>query len=419
MLKIEGLPCGTRHFVCILTTRAIWSLSKALISWSLTKAPLQSNGSPTSNCFASHLVYIIFISYSPQVSSMMFFILLVHSPWAPCEECFTSFGVVHFPLRLGGCPLLSLCLYIHATCQVATRTFGGGGYYLDCSRGFVPNVEESLYNSLVTSAHEVIELEKNPEEENPVSQFIEKDVTPAKGKGKGRKPVPRASSQVSTRSYTKAFVQCFVAPSTTVVESPNPTPSAPPPDLVAAPSHSEATIPSVPCKRKVVAPDTSATLSVRSYTLSLIENVDMGVLIEDFMKTNVPPPAYRRIQDFLTKVCMSFSCLINSFLCVLPSLCLLVFFVFFSMLERAVLGQTLSLRFTRALTYFLLICLRTYVCRAFPQPHRMFFTGTNGLPITLRFCSPLQLPTFMTTTSSSLHMLLIVRSLDLFIIGHT
>jgi hypothetical protein len=26
-----------------------------------------------------------------------------------------------------------------------------GGWYLDCSRGFVPDVEESLYNSLVTS----------------------------------------------------------------------------------------------------------------------------------------------------------------------------------------------------------------------------------------------------------------------------
>ena len=295
-----------------------------------------------------------------------------------------------------------------------------GGWYLDCSRGFVPDVEESLYNSLVTSAPEVIELEEEPEEENPAPQSIQKDVTPAKGKGKGRKLVPHASSQVSTCSYTKAFVQCIVAPSATVVESLNPTPSTPPPDVVATPSHSGATIPSVFCKRKVVAPDTSATSSERSSTLSLIENMDMGDLIEDLMKTKVHPPAYCRIQDFLTKVCMSLSCFINSFLCVLPLLCLLMFFVFsFSRLERAVLGQTLSLRFTRALTYSLRMCLRTYVCRAFPPPHRMFLAGTNGLPITLRFCSPLQVPTFMTTASSFSHMLLILRCLDLFTIGHT
>ena len=295
-----------------------------------------------------------------------------------------------------------------------------GGWYLDCSCGFVPDVEESLYNSLVTSAPEVIQLEEEPEEENPPPQSIQKEVTPAKGKGKGRKLVPHASSQVSTRSYTKASVQRVEAPSTTVVESPDPTPSGPPPDLVAAPSHSGATIPSVPRKRKAVAPDTSATSSERSSTLSLIENVDMEDLIEDHMRTKVAPPAYRRIMEFLTKVCMPFSYFFNSFLCVLPSLCLFMIFVFsFSRLERAVLGETLSLKLTRALTYSLRMCLRTYVCQTFPPPHLMFLAGTNALPITLRFCSPLQTPTFMTTESSSLHMLLMLRSLDIFTIGHT
>jgi hypothetical protein len=184
-----------------------------------------------------------------------------------------------------------------------------GGWYLDCSRGFVPDEEESLYSSLVSSAPDVIELEEEPD--MPAPQSIEKDVAPVKAKGKGRKLVPHASSQVSTRSYSKASVQRTVAPTTTVVGSPSATPSAPPSDPVPAPSHSDATIPSVPRKRKAVAPDTSATSSERSSSLSLIENVDMGELVEDLMKTKVPPPAYRRIQDFLIKVCVSFcvSCL--------------------------------------------------------------------------------------------------------------
>jgi hypothetical protein len=94
--------------------------------------------------------------------------------------------------------------------------------------------------------------------------------------------------------------------------SPTATLFAPPPDLVAARSHSGAIIPSVPRKMKVVVTDTSAILLERSSSLSLIENVDMEKLIEDLMKMKVPPPAYRRIQDFLTKVCMPFSGFIHS-----------------------------------------------------------------------------------------------------------
>ena len=178
-----------------------------------------------------------------------------------------------------------------------------GGWYLDCSRGFVPDAEAYLYNSLVTSAPEVIELEEEPEEDNPAPPSHEKDVASVKGKGKGRKLVPLASSQVSTRSFTKASVQRTAGPATTVVGSPSATPSAPLPSPIAAPSHSGATNSSVPHKRKVVAPDTFATSSERSSSLSLIENVDMGDLIEELVTTKVPPLAYRRIQDFLTKVC--------------------------------------------------------------------------------------------------------------------
>ena len=122
-----------------------------------------------------------------------------------------------------------------------------------------PKLKESLYSSLVSSAPEVIELEEESEEdENQAPPTIVKEGGSAKGKRKGKKV---ASSQVSTRSYTKASVQRTAAPTTTVVGSPSATPSAIAPDLVLAPSHSGMTLPSVPRKRKAVAPDTSATSS--------------------------------------------------------------------------------------------------------------------------------------------------------------
>ena len=115
-----------------------------------------------------------------------------------------------------------------------------GGWYLDCSRGFVLGVQEPLYNSLAFFAPEVIELEEEPEEdENPAPPTNDKDVAPVKAKGKGKRV---ASSQVSTRSFTKASVQRIEA--TTVVGSPTATPSAPSRDLVPTPSHSDVTIPS-------------------------------------------------------------------------------------------------------------------------------------------------------------------------------
>ena len=79
----------------------------------------------------------------------------------------------------------------------------GGGWYLDCSRGFVPEAEEALFSSLVSTAPEVIELDEEPEELEEEPPTIVKEVGSAKGKGKGKRV---ASSQVSTRSYTKASV---------------------------------------------------------------------------------------------------------------------------------------------------------------------------------------------------------------------
>ena len=179
-----------------------------------------------------------------------------------------------------------------------------GGWYLDCSRGFVLDVEEPLYSIFASSTPEVIELEEEPEEdENLAPPTNDKEVAPVKATGSGKRV---ASSQVSTRFFTKAFVQH--TPATTVVASPMAASSAPSWDHVPTLSHSGVTFPSVPRKRKTVAPETSATSLENSSSLSLIENVDMGDLIEDLMRSKVPPLAYRLIQEFLTKVCATFSC---------------------------------------------------------------------------------------------------------------
>ena len=39
----------------------------------------------------------------------------------------------------------------------------------------------------------------------------------------------------------------------------------------------------------------------------------MGELIEDLMKTKVPPLAYHHIEEFLTKVCIPFFCFLHSY----------------------------------------------------------------------------------------------------------
>ena len=206
----------------------------------------------------------------------------------------------------------NLCMYTHMQlAKFPCVHLLASGWYLDCSHGFVPDVKELFYINLVCFAPKIIELEEEPvEDENPSPPTNEKDITPVKGKGKSKRV---ASSQVSTRFFTKASVQQNLAPATNVVGSPTAIPSAPLSNHVLAPSHSGATIPSVHRKRKAIAPDTSATSSKRSSSLCLIENMDMRELIEDLMKTKVPPPAYRRIQDFLTKVCVPFHCFLHSF----------------------------------------------------------------------------------------------------------
>ena len=234
-----------------------------------------------------------------------------------------------------------------------------GGWYLDYSCGFVPDVEESLYKSFVSSVIEVIELEEELEENNPAPSYNEKEVASIKSKGKGRKVVPHASSQVSIHSFTNASVQRYIAQATNVVGSPTANPSAPAPDPIAILFYSGATILSVSRKRKVVAPDTTATFTERSSSISLIENVDMGMLIEDLIKTKVPLLTYRRIQEFPTKVCMLFYYFSHSFHGIKHLFFLFFFDFLLFKLERAVLVQTPSLRFTQALIYHLLMCPRT------------------------------------------------------------
>ena len=183
---------------------------------------------------------------------------------------------------------------------------------MDCSCAFVLEAKEPFYSSLVSSAPKVIELEGEPtKNDNPAHPTNVKEVGSVKDNRKGKRVT---SSQVSTGFYTKAFVQRTATPATTVVESPTTTPFTLAPDLDLALSHCGVALPSVPCKRKAIAPDTSATSFEKSSSLSLIENVDMGELIEDLMRTKVTPPTYRCIQKFLIKVCMSFLCFIHSFL---------------------------------------------------------------------------------------------------------
>ena len=80
------------------------------------------------------------------------------------------------------------------------------GWSLDCSCGFVPEAEEPLYNTLVSSAPEVIELEEELEEdENPTPPTVVKEVKSVKDKGKGKRV---ASSQFSTYSFTNRYNRC-------------------------------------------------------------------------------------------------------------------------------------------------------------------------------------------------------------------
>ena len=137
---------------------------------------------------------------------------------------------------------------------------------MDCSRGCVPEAEESLFNTLVAFGPEVIELEEEPEEEDNLTPFTNvKEVGSGKRKGKGKRV---ASNQVSTRSYSKAFVQRTPTLHTIVVDCPTATPSADALDFLLAPSHSSVALPSCPARGRPSHP-IPLQLLPRSHLLSL------------------------------------------------------------------------------------------------------------------------------------------------------
>ena len=55
----------------------------------------------------------------------------------------------------------NLCVYTNIQLTKFSRVhLMAGGWYLDCSRGFVPEMETEFYNTLISFASEVIELEE-------------------------------------------------------------------------------------------------------------------------------------------------------------------------------------------------------------------------------------------------------------------
>jgi hypothetical protein len=95
----------------------------------------------------------------------------------------------------------------------------------------------------------------------------------------------------------------------------------------------------------------------------IVKNVDMGELIQHLIRTKVPPPAYHRIQEFVTKVCVVFICFLHSYYEIQYLFSHLSFFGFFLYrLEWVVLDQTPNQRFTRALICSLQMRMRTCRC---------------------------------------------------------
>ena len=125
---------------------------------------------------------------------------------------------------LGRCQLQFLCVHGHELAKFRHIHLVAGGWYLHCSLRFVHEVEDALYNSLVSSAPEVIELEEQLEEDNLPPPSNDKEV--ALLKSKGRKIIAHTFSQVSTHFFTKASVQRNITSATSVVGSPTTIPSA-------------------------------------------------------------------------------------------------------------------------------------------------------------------------------------------------
>ena len=173
----------------------------------------------------------------------------------------------------------------------------GTAWYLDCRPGYTPPGEEALFSSLFSIApiEAVLEEEEAPQ---PAQVVKPKRVRGKKAKdGTATKPAAQSTALVVTHSATKAVAEAWAAPVSTVVGSPSALPSM----VLAVPSQSEATVPSLR-KKKTAAPDASVTSSGAILISILIENVDMEDLIKVYQVAKKHDPIYICIQEFLTRV---------------------------------------------------------------------------------------------------------------------
>ena len=180
--------------------------------------------------------------------------------------------------------------------QFPTFHLKSGGWYIDCTGGFVPASKEALHRDLTMAAPlELIDLEETKLPDPQPELQKEKASKGTRGKGKRDKQGNQAT-QASEANITRSALNS-AGPTSAVPTASAPT--MPQPD----PSQSEGTIPSALLRRrKTVLPDGSVTSSQSFSVSSLIENVDMAELIETYTATKVHDPRYTRIQDFLTKV---------------------------------------------------------------------------------------------------------------------
>ena len=202
-----------------------------------------------------------------------------------------------------------LCVY--TALQIAKFSeshLQAGGWYLDCSFGFVPAEEKPLFSSLVSSAPEEIIV---PFEVPDLVELPPPPPKAPKGKGRAKNAAIQETSQLPTRSAAKTPLpkpnlqqSPSSTPSIAPSVAPSITPSASRPQTIATPSHSGTSLLSLPRKRKAALLDTTATSSEAHNTETLIENVDMVQLMLDSDVAGGPLPAYTRIQDFIAKVCI-------------------------------------------------------------------------------------------------------------------
>ena len=280
------------------------------------------------------------------------------------------------------------------------------GWYLDCSKGYIPPSEKALHATLNAEAPlQIVVYEPSVQEETEKeTSKATKGKKESKGKkepkGKKGKTVdtpsgtPASQTTISTRSATKAAVEASAAP--IIVGSP----SIPLVSVVPAPSYSAATAPAFTRKRKALAAATSATSSEATSTYTLIENVYMGDLMEHFNKTKTHHEAFLRIEEFLVKVRVISFHIVPIFFSYKHSSSLFDNSFFFSRLEAAALAPTQgSPSPTLASTSSLQMFQRTSLCPPSLAPPLISPCGTAVVSSTWMISSHL-LKIISTTTVS-------------------